>query len=80
MEYINGFLWIKELVELLDKYIEGDYKNLNEFAPEISKLQSSISIEDKINEINNNSARIISSTPMKNQDRLYQSLKPFEID
>ena len=79
-EYIKGFLWIKELVVLLDKYIEGDYKSLYEFAPEISVLQNSISIEEKINEIDNNSAKIISSTPTNNDNNVDPNLTKIIIE
>jgi len=79
-EYIKGFLWIKELVVLLDKYIEGDYKSLYEFAPEISVLQNSISIEEKINEIDNNSAKIISSTPANNDNNVDPNLTKIIIE
>jgi len=79
-EYVKGFIWIRELVDLLDKYIGGDYKNLNEFALKIAELQNSISVEEKINEINNNSANIISSTPTKNENNVDPNLTRIIIE
>lgn len=62
-EYANGFLWIKDLVNLLDTYQEGEYKSLEAFMPEIVSLQNSISVSDLKKDINENSASIIESFP-----------------
>ena len=74
-EVNNGFLWVPQLLEILEKYKNNtNYKTFNDFMPEIVKLQNSIVPQELYDEIEKQKPTITSTNIPNNCDSVDYNL------
>ncbi|MFN8256016.1 MAG: DUF4932 domain-containing protein [Bacteroidales bacterium] len=71
-EKSRGFLWIEELVELLNDYIQNrhKYKALDDFMPEIVKLQNSLNPDEIKKNWQDSCVRVVSCNIENNSENV----------
>lgn len=81
-EVANGFLWIEDLYESLNKYgVNRElYPTLDDYMPEIVKLQDSFNPKDLYKEFQNHCPRIVYSSIVNNATEVDPEIKEIIIE
>ncbi|WP_282126251.1 DUF4932 domain-containing protein [Marinifilum flexuosum] len=81
-EKAKGFLWIDELYKALERYSSNrsKYPTLNDFMPEIVKVQNNLIADDLLSEFRSNCPKIIRTSLKQGTNNVSTSLKEIIVE